>query len=266
MKNISLAILLLLTITCCSSTEENELLQEKSKIVMLTYNVHHGAPANSEVVNLEHIAAVIKQSNAELVALQEIDVNVPRSGNINQAEQLAELLGMEYHFSKSIDYQGGEYGVAILSKYPLINKRRVELPMPIPGEKRSVALATVRLPDGKTIEFGSTHLDLNVPNRTAQAEFLNGLSLTEAAPLFIGGDYNAERNTTEMILLQQEYSLSCVNGCPNSYPVRNPTKSIDLIVANKLAVKKYNVLSAVAMTGQYASDHLPVVVIYQSTD
>lgn len=56
-----------------------------------------------------------------------------------QAKELAELLEMECYFSKSIDYKGGDYDNMILSKYPLSNKRRFELPMPVLGEKRSVA-------------------------------------------------------------------------------------------------------------------------------
>lgn len=265
-KNVSLALMFLSIITCCSSSQENEIALEKQKISMMTYNIHHAAPANSEAVSLENIAAVIRQSNAELIALQEVDVNVPRSGNVDQAQQLAELLDMEYHFSKSIDYQGGEYGVAILSKYPLSNKRRIELPMPTAGEKRSVVLASVTLPNGETIEFGSTHLDLNVPNRTAQAEELNTLSKSTAKPIFIGGDYNADPGSTEITVLKKEYSLSCMNSCPNSFPVRNPNKAIDFIASNKLANQQYSLVSSLAMLGQYSSDHLPVEAIYQSNN
>src|SRR5690606_28222019 len=101
---------------------------EVKKLVTLTYNIHHGAPENSTEVNLNNIAAVIRKSGAELVALQEVDVNVPRSGNVDQAKVLAKLLDMHYYFSKSIDYSGGEYGVAILSKYPLTNTRNELLP------------------------------------------------------------------------------------------------------------------------------------------
>lgn len=248
----------------CSSDQKQipEPKTEKSKLTVITYNIHHGAPENSEVVNLENIANTIKQKNPDLVALQEVDVNVPRSGKVDQAKKLAELLNMNYYFSKSLDYNGGEYGVAILSKFPISNTRRLELPMPVAGEKRTVAMATIDLGNGKTLEFASTHLDLNVPNRTAQATFLNELSVQLNKPIMIGGDYNAESNSVELTELRKQYTLSCVNGCPNSFPVRNPTKAIDFIASNKLAVQQYSLLSAVALTGSYASDHLPVVAIY----
>lgn len=264
MKKIILGAMALLNLMSCSGDEKLDLTPPaKKKLVTMTYNIHHGAPENSEVVNLANIAAVIKSSGAEVVALQEVDVNVARSGKVNQAAELAKLLGMEYHFSKSIDYNGGEYGVAILSKYPMTNKRRELLPMPTAGEQRSIAVATVTLPDGKSIEFASTHLDLNVPNRTAQAEFLNQLSTSLNKALFVGGDYNAIPSSSEMIKLKERFTLSCMSSCPLSFPVKTPTKAIDFVLFNAQAASSYTLVSSVALTGQYASDHLPVSVVFQ---
>jgi len=264
MKKIILGAIALLQLFSCSGDENPELqLPAKKKLVTMTYNIHHGAPENSDVVNLPNIATVIKNSGAELVALQEVDVNVGRSGNVNQAAELAKLLGMEYYFSKSIDYNGGEYGVAILSKYPLSNKRRELLPMPTAGEQRSIALATVTLPNGKNIEFAATHFDLNVPNRSAQAAYLNEMSGRLNKELFVGGDYNAESTTAEMLKLQEGFRLSCMSTCPLSFPVRNPAKAIDFVIFNPKAATTYTLASAVALTGQYASDHLPVAVVFQ---
>lgn len=260
-------VLLFLIITCCSSSGDDPKPDApKKRLTLLTYNIRHGAPYNSDVINLNNIAAVIKQSKADVVALQEVDVNTERSDNvvdqIDQAKKLAELLGMEYYFSKSIDYRGGEYGNAILSKFPLSNKRRLDLPAVAGGEQRSIALATVTLPDGKTFEFGSTHFDLNTI-RLQQAEFLNSLSIEMKKPLFIGGDFNATPESEEMVKLKKEFNFSCMGNCQFTIPVVNPTKAIDFIVYNSLAKQTYSLLSGISMTGQYASDHLPVVAIYR---
>ncbi|SKB88365.1 Metal-dependent hydrolase, endonuclease/exonuclease/phosphatase family [Sphingobacterium nematocida] len=264
---LAITALLFLVITCCSSSgEETKPETQKKRLTLMTYNIRHGAPYNSDVINLNNIAAVIKKSNADIVALQEVDVNTTRSANvadqIDQIKKLAELLDMEYYFSKSIDYKGGEYGNAILSKYPLSNKRRFDLPAIVGGEQRSIALATVTLPDGKTMEFGSTHFDLNTI-RVAQAQFLNDISEQLKKPLFIGGDFNATPDSEEMTLLKKGFNFSCMGNCQFTIPVVNPTKAIDFIVYNPLAKQTYSLLSAIAMTGQYASDHLPVVAIYQ---
>jgi len=235
---------------------------EVKKLVTLTYNIHHGAPENSTEVNLNNIAAVIRKSGAELVALQEVDVNVPRSGNVDQAKVLAKLLDMHYYFSKSIDYSGGEYGVAILSKYLLTNTRNELLPMPTSGEQRSVAIATVNLPSDFSVEFASTHLDLNVSNRTAQVERLTTISKSLNKPFLIGGDYNAIPTSVEIQKLQEEFNLSCVSSCPLSFPVGNPNRAIDFVVFNKSAATILSLVASYAMTGEYASDHLPVVAVF----
>src|SRR5690606_1015979 len=113
----NLSAITLLLITCCSSSSDSPAPVKSNKLTLLTYNIHHGAPSNPDVINLSNIAAVIKKSGAEIIALQEVDVNTERSNNVDQVKALAELLGMEYYFSKSIDYRSGEYGNAILSKY-----------------------------------------------------------------------------------------------------------------------------------------------------
>jgi endonuclease/exonuclease/phosphatase family metal-dependent hydrolase len=258
--NVFLGALLLLS--CGGKDKAEPPISTSKKLNTQTYNIHHGAPENSNAVNLSNIAAVIRKSGAELVALQEVDVNVARSGNVNQAQEIAKLLDMHFYFSKSINYSGGEYGVAILSKYPLTNTRNELLPMPTAGEQRSVAMATINLPGDVTVEFASTHLDLNIPNRTAQAERLNAISKSLNKPFFVGGDYNAIPTSSEMVKLKEEFNLSCVSSCPFSFPVRTPNKAIDFVAFNKSAASKFTLVAANAMIGEYASDHLPVVAVF----
>lgn len=262
MRSLVLFISCVLVLSSCNLFKEQKQPLEIKKLVTLTYNIHHGAPENSNEVNLNNIATVIRKSGAELVALQEVDVNVARSGNVNQAEELAKLLGMHYYFSKSINYSGGEYGVAILSKYPMTNMRNELLPMPTSGEQRSVAMATINLPGDVSIEFASTHLDLNVPNRTAQAERLNAISKSFNKPFFVGGDYNAIPTSSEMIKLKEEFNLSCISSCPFSFPVRTPNRAIDFVAFNKTAAAKFTLITANVLVGEYASDHLPVVAVF----
>ena len=244
----SIGCMVLLIITCCSSSTDTPVPAIKKRLTIMTYNIHHGAPANPDIINLNNIADVIRKSGAEIIALQEVDVNTDRSNQIDQAKELAKLLDMNYYFSKSIDYRNGDYGNAILSKYPISNKRSFELPMTVPGEKRSIALATIQLPNGKTIEFGSTHFDLK-DSRIDQAKFLNQLSIESKKPMIIGGDYNATPDSEEMIILKKE--------------VNSPTKAIDFIVYNDLIKKEFTFVSGIAMAGQYASDHLPVVAVFE---
>ena len=96
---------------------------------LLTYNVHHCNPPGKNIIDVAAIANVVRQSNASIVALQEIDVNTSRSGkDLNQAEAIAKACGMYFCFGKALDFAGGGYGVAILSKYPISDVQTFLLP------------------------------------------------------------------------------------------------------------------------------------------
>lgn len=101
---------------------------------------------------------MITASKADIVALQEVETGVSRSGGANEAKILAEKTGFQYHFFKAIDYDGGDYGIAILSRYPLKEIRLVPLPQQITAEKRILGYATIKVGKQKII-FANTHLD-----------------------------------------------------------------------------------------------------------
>jgi len=231
---------------------------------VLSYNIHHGAPAgNSSPINLDNIAAVIRQQDPDLVALQEVDKNTNRSQN-DQAKVLGQKLGMQYFFSKSINYSGGEYGVALLSKFPIISSERILLSNQVSsGEQRSLGIITVDVPGLGKLRFGTVHLDLVFGNRQAQAEQLRDLGKTSAYPMILAGDFNMERLDTEFTPLKSEFSLSCTNGCPLTFPADKPVKEIDFILLNKKAAEKLSVQDYKAITGRLESDHLPLLGIYK---
>jgi endonuclease/exonuclease/phosphatase family metal-dependent hydrolase len=90
--------------------------QRKARLKVLCYNIHHALPpSKKDSIDLDAIARVIIRSKPDLVALQEVDVHTRRSGPFNQAEELGRKTGLTPYFIKAIDYDGGEYGVAILS-------------------------------------------------------------------------------------------------------------------------------------------------------
>lgn len=232
--------------------------QEGLKI--LSYNIHHANPPSedSEVIDLPAIAKVINDSDADLVGLQEVDINVTRSGNIDQAKELARLTNRYYYFAKGIDLQGGEYGVAILSKFPFIKQENYLLPMPINGEQRVVAFATVLLNSGQEVIFGTTHLDLHDENRSAQAEFIvNFARENNTRPIILTGDLNAEPDSQPIKTLDSKFVRSQIaNGF--TFPQINPRTEIDYImVANSksLQLKNHKVINE-----EYASDHCPLYV------
>lgn len=261
-----LALVGLISLVSCSSKSKDPINNpiETRQLKVLAFNIQHGAPQGSSVNNLGNTAATIKASGAELVALQEVDVNTTRSGvDVNQAKVLAEMTGMHYYFSKSIDFQGGDYGVAVLSKHPILATNRIELPNIAPGgEQRSIAYVTVEMPDKTKVDFASVHLDLKFDNRKEQIEILNDLGRTAPNPLIVAGDFNAEPKDSEMLLINKSFTYPCNESCPLTFPANKATKTIDYIVMNGSASKKFKALSYLSLTNQKTSDHLPLLGVY----
>lgn len=229
----------------------------------MSYNVHHcNPPSKPGLIDIDAVANAIKKENPDLVALQEIDVNTGRSGRFNQAEELAKRLSMKYFFAKAIDHDGGDYGVAILSKYPLSETQIFRLPTEAStkGEPRVLATAKVKLNNGKEIRFGSTHLDAQKEptNRELQIKEITRLAGNEKMPFIIAGDFNATPESSVIAELDMKFTRTC-QSCAPTIPEINPRKTIDFI--GYLPAAKFSVVSHHVVAERYASDHLPVVAV-----
>jgi endonuclease/exonuclease/phosphatase family metal-dependent hydrolase len=193
-------------------------------ITVLCYNIHHAnPPSKPNVIDINAIATVIKQQQPDVVALQEVDVYTTRSGNtLHQAEELAKLTGMTAYFAKAIDYGGGEYGVAILSRFPMENMKNTPLPTDdaTGGEHRTLASVTLVLPGNKKIIFASTHLDAQSSdgNRQLQIKKILEVLKQETLPVIIAGDFNAVPTNDVITQLDSYFTRSCVTGCPFTIP------------------------------------------------
>ena len=84
----------------------------------MTYNIHVGVGMDKKL-DLPRIADVIKREHVDLVGLQEVDRGVERTQRIDEIAELARLTRMDYAFAFNLKYQGGQYGVAILSRFPI---------------------------------------------------------------------------------------------------------------------------------------------------
>jgi endonuclease/exonuclease/phosphatase family metal-dependent hydrolase len=234
-------------------------------IKVMTYNIHHANPpskAREGTIDLPAIAAVINAQHPDLVALQEIDANNTRAGlDTNEAKELGRLTGMNYFFSRAIWFQGGAYGDAVLSRYPIRDTMRYELPIE-PGAKaetRVLCMIKVRLPGGKQLLFGSTHLDQHrdESNRLLQARAIEAIVSGFKLPCIIGGDFNADPDSRTLSVIDSVLTRSCRTDCPLTIPTEHPRKTIDYILYAPAA--GFTSLGVRTIRETYASDHLPVV-------
>src|SRR5688500_10783479 len=113
---------------------------------VMVYNIHAGKDAKG-ADNLERVAALVKTSEADIVLVQEVDRGTRRSGGVDQLATLMRLTGMHGVFGKSLDYQGGLYGIAILSRWPVTRDEvvplRIEPPQPRAGGSLEPRIALI---------------------------------------------------------------------------------------------------------------------------
>jgi endonuclease/exonuclease/phosphatase family metal-dependent hydrolase len=263
-----LFILTAITLLCACTLKKSSVNAVKSnmkerEIRVMSYNIHHcNPPSMPDKIDLEAIARVIKAQNPDLVALQEVDVNTKRSGNFNQAALLAEKLKMNFFFAKAIDHGGGDYGVAILSKYPISESKihRLITQAGTKGEPRVLATVLVSLPGGQQIRFGSTHLDAQKAetNRLLQVKEINAIAQQEKLPFIIAGDLNSKPGSTAINIFDQQFTRTC-DDCEFTIPVINPKSAIDFIAFTK--GNPFEVISHRVIPERYASDHLPIISV-----
>jgi endonuclease/exonuclease/phosphatase family metal-dependent hydrolase len=178
---------------------------------------------------------------------------------VDQAAILAAQTGMQVYFAKAIDHEGGDYGVAILSRFPLTEAQTIHLPETAnPGsEDRVVAMAKVALPNGKKIFFASTHLDVsNAAVRDEQATRINKIAAGKKLPFVLAGDLNCKPESASYQILLQKFTPSCTD-CGFTIPVEHPNRVIDHILWTN--TKRFRVATSKVINEPYPSDHLPVV-------
>jgi endonuclease/exonuclease/phosphatase family metal-dependent hydrolase len=263
-----LAVVLLSLLSCSekiaiSSSKKESYKTPNGDLKVLCYNIHHANPPSKPgLIDLDAIAAAITKENPDIVALQEVDRLMKRSGNVDQAKLLSEKTKMNYRFFKAINHDGGEYGTMMLSKYPISDVQMISLPEAFPGEDRVLGCMTVKLPSGKKFIFANTHLDAQKKDgtRTLQMQAILKELGTKKGPVVLCGDLNSVETSEAIKLLDQQFIRTCKGHCPGTIPVINPVKTIDYIAVKNAAwsIKEYKVIAET-----YASDHRPVVVTFK---
>ena len=186
-----------------------------SEIRVLTYNIHHGEGTDGKF-DLPRIAGVIKSVSPDIVALQEVDQGTARASGVDQPAELARLTGMEVVFGRNIDYEGGGYGTAVLSKLPVKASASEKLRSFYQGtpehpEQRGVQVVELGPPGEPGLVFLCTHLDYRPDDRErmASAESINGLAAKYADRLMLlAGDLNATPESGVIRELEKHWKIA----------------------------------------------------------
>jgi len=234
------------------------------RLRVLSYNIHHGRGSDGRI-DLERIAGVIRAADPDLVALQEVDDRTTRSGGIDQRSEIGRLTGLHAVFGKAMDYAGGGYGVAVLSRWPIESSATHALPFTEPHEPRCALEVCVALPDGSgTIRFFGTHLDhtADPADRIRQAQAIADLvARGSEEPVVLAGDLN-DLPGSETLAVFGEPWLDATAGDPApTWPADAPRKKIDYVLA--APADRWRFVSAEVIDERAASDHRPLLVVLE---
>lgn len=236
---------------------------------VLVYNIHAGKDAGG-VDNLERVAALVRETRADVALLQEVDSATRRSGGVDQLAVLARATGMHGAFGSTLAYQGGQYGIAVLSRYPLRSYRVFPLPNDPPQpraggsrEPRGALHAVLALPDGD-LHVIDTHIDASGEDTWRRQEAARLVALADSlraagARLILGGDLNSTPESAVQALIRagslRDAWAQCGAGPDGTFPAAKPVKRIDyLYLTGTMRCSSARVLET------DASDHRPVLV------
>lgn len=242
---------------------------DPATIRVLCYNIHWALGTDGKY-DIARIARVIKESGADLVALQEVDVGVKRSGQIHEVQLLEEMTGLDSRFGPTQHYQGGLFGNAVLSRFPILDVEIHPLPYSESDENRTTyprgcIVVTVQGPDGKPLRIVSTHFQHNVhEDRVAEAEAINELLASgegEKIRTILAGDMNARPDEEPIRILLEAWENATDDPPSPTAPAVNPRSRIDYIFYRPGG--KFKVTRASVIDESVASDHRPVFAEFE---
>jgi endonuclease/exonuclease/phosphatase family metal-dependent hydrolase len=245
------------------------------QIRVLSYNMHRAIGVD-RLFRPERIARVINHHQADIVLLQEVDVGVPRSRQLDLAKEMAEAAGYPHYVTGlNVKLNKGMYGNTTLSKFPITQSRNIDLTV---GRRkaRGCQYSSIQVNNSsdfsQNIEVFNLHLGLSSQERVRQIGLLihseEFSPLTPGAPCLVGGDFNDWRTLLGPIftdILNFECATNHSRGYHNpylTYPAFTPTGGLDKIFYRGPLelIKRRRCWMGIT---RLASDHLPVIAEFE---
>lgn len=247
-----LSISTLLSIIFLTSCSNND-----GQITIMSFNTQH-CINRENIINYDEFSKIITDSGADIICLQEIDKGTGRSNEDNQMKELGERCNMYNTFAKAINFDGGEYGIGMLSKEKPLSIEQ----LPLPGEEAR----TMLIAEFKNLYVICTHLALQDSNRAASAKIITEKALKIAKkhnkPIILCGDLNEDNLKSDMfVYLMNYWNIESID--EPTYPTPKAENRIDFILSLKntdiKCVNKKVITELKGVNVKKASDHFPIV-------
>ncbi len=251
-----------LALTFLAGLGDALLAEQPTRLRVVSYNIHHGEGTDRKL-DLPRIAKVITDAQADIVALQEVDQKTERTEQVDQPAELARLTGLNVVFGGNLKFQGGWYGNAVLSRFPVSMKNH-PLPQLREGETRGMIEADIQVPGlPRPLKFLATHFDYrpDEAERIASAELVGKVSQNWGdRPALLAGDLNALPDSQTLKILLQDWQMA--NDEPQgTFPSDGPTRQIDYILLRPAG--GWKVIEFRVLDEAVASDHRGILAVLE---
>lgn len=241
---------------CAAAVSSLFAAEPASTLTLVSYNVHNAIGLDGKT-DFARIARTLTALDPDVVALQELDSKTTRSKGRDVLEEIAKEAKMNATFGPAIDFQGGKYGIGVLSKEKPLKSEH----FPLPGREERRCLLVVEF---ERYVFCCSHWSLTPEDRDETAKIVAEKMKSAKKPVFIAGDFNAEPSETAIRELAKDWAILSADA--PTFPADKPSVRIDYVCAadptGKISTDAWKkaVVSARVVEEPVASDHAPIVV------
>ena len=241
-----------------------------NRLRVLTVNTHKGFTAFNRRFILPELREAVRSTQADIVFLQEVlgshdrhAARYPGWPQTSQYEFLADSMWSDFAYGRNAVYPDGHHGNALLSKYPIVEHRNLDVSITGP-ERRGLLHCVLDVPGQHNVHAICVHLSLLENHRQKQLKLLRQLleSLPAEAPVIIAGDFNdwkSHGNRTLGLQRDLHEAFERHHGhLARTYPARLPLLRLDRIYLRNADSHAPQILGHKPWT--HLSDHLPLAV------
>jgi endonuclease/exonuclease/phosphatase family metal-dependent hydrolase len=235
-----------------------------------SYNIHKGVGGVDRRYRPERIVETLNRYSPDIVLMQEVDDQVPRSRHDRQVELFADALEMKYHaYQPNVWLKQGQYGNAILSRFPLDDVQHINLTIPLKKRRRCLLAHCHFKYDGhqRTLLLANLHLGLAGFERKMQLRKILDFDMVRHThrhtPMIIGGDYNDVWGTLGKQVMMPA-GFAAAGKAIRTFPAAFPARALDHLFYRG-DLKLHHAIASRSKIASQASDHLPLIVDFELT-
>lgn len=224
---------------------------QTNSLRLMTYNIRNGIGMD-DVTDYDRTAKLINRINPDVVAIQEADSATARSKGKYVLDEIAERTAMKAYYAPAIPFDGGKYGIGLLSKETPLKWHYMSLPGR--EEKRTFLVA-----EFEDFVFCCTHFSLTPEDQLLSLPIIREEAAKHSKLVFVAGDLNAVSADKTIEDLETDFVILTDKNA-STFPASDPVSCLDYIVTLKKSADKVEVINRKVVDDSITSDHRGVFI------